>query len=90
MQLAASRIAGRKTSLGWTRLFRSVPTAADEIAIVDVMNRTVRRCFMLVIDQVTGKNFDHRKRCLDEQLIHQARHFSIDLLCQAILSHGRG
>ena len=59
--------------------------AADEIAVVHVMNRTVRRCFLLGDDPVSGKNFDHRKRWLDEQLIHQARHFGIDLLCQAIL-----
>lgn len=58
-----------------------------EIAILHVTNRTVRRCFLLGDDPVTGKNFDHRKRWLDEQLIHQARHFGIDLLCQAILSN---
>ncbi|MDA1230918.1 MAG: hypothetical protein O2856_09100 [Planctomycetota bacterium] len=69
------------------RLARVEVFAADEIAIVHVMNRTVRRCFLLGDDPVSGKNFDHRKLWLDEQLIHQARHFGIDLLCQAILSN---
>ena len=69
------------------RLARVEVVAADEIAIVHVMNRTVRRCFLLGDDPVSGKNFDHRKLWLDEQLIHQARHFGIDLLCQAILSN---
>ena len=69
------------------RLARVEVFAADEIAIVHVMNRTVRRCFLLGDDQFTGKNYDHRKLWLDEQLIHQARHFGIDLLCQAILSN---
>ncbi|MEZ6034312.1 MAG: hypothetical protein R3C17_14555 [Planctomycetaceae bacterium] len=69
------------------RLARVEVFAADEIAIVHVTNRVVRRCFLLGNDPVTGKNFDHRKRWLDEQLIHQARHFGIDLLCQAILSN---
>ncbi len=69
------------------RLARVEVFAADEIAIVHVMNRTVRRCFLLGDDPFSGKNFDHRKVWLDEQLIHQARHFGIDLLCQAILSN---
>jgi hypothetical protein len=69
------------------RLARVEVFAADEIAIVHVMNRTVRRCFLLGDDPVSGKNFDHRKTWIDEQLIHQARHFGIDLLCQAILSN---
>ena len=69
------------------RLARVEVFAADEIAIVHVMNRTVRRCFLLGDDPFSGKNFDHRKQWLDEQLIHQARHFGIDLLCQAILSN---
>ncbi len=69
------------------RLARVEVFAADEIAIVHVMNRTVRRCFLLGDDAFSGKNFDHRKVWLDEQLIHQARHFGMDLLCQAILSN---
>ena len=69
------------------RLARVEVFAADEIAIVHVMNRTVRRCFLLGHDPFSGKDFDHRKLWLDEQLIHQAQHFGIDLLCQAILSN---
>ena len=61
--------------------------AADEIAIVHVMNRTVRRCFLFGEDVVSGKNYDHRKVWIDEQLAHQAKYFGIDLLCQAILSN---
>ncbi len=69
------------------RLARAEVFAADEVAIVHVMNRTVRRCFLLGDDPVTGKNYDHRKQWIDDQLIHQAKHFGIDLLCQAILSN---
>ena len=61
--------------------------SADEVAIVHVMNRTVRRCFLLGDDPLTGQNYDHRKAWLDEQLVHQARFFGIDLLCQAIMSN---
>ena len=69
------------------RLARAEVFGADEVAIVHVMNRTVRRCFLLGDDPVTGKNYDHRKQWIDDQLVHQARHFGIDLLCQAILSN---
>jgi hypothetical protein len=69
------------------RLARVEVFAADEIAIVHVMNRTVRRCFLFGDDSVSGKNFDHRKIWIDEQLAHQARYFGIDLLCQAIMSN---
>jgi hypothetical protein len=69
------------------RLARVEVFAADEIAIVHVMNRTVRRCFLMGYDPVSGRNYDHRKVWIDEQLVHQAKHFGIDLLCQAIMSN---
>lgn len=69
------------------RLARAEVFAADEVAIVHVVNRVTRRCFLLGDDPVTGKNYDHRKIWIDEQLVQQARHFGIDLLCQAILSN---
>ena len=69
------------------RLARAEVFAADEVAIVHVMNRVVRRCFLLGDDPVTGKNYDHRKQWLDDQLVQQAKYFGIDLLCQAIMSN---
>lgn len=55
------------------RLSRADVFAADEIAIVHLMNRTVRRCFLLGEDPLTGQNFDHRKVWIDEQLMQQAQ-----------------
>ena len=69
------------------RLARVELFAADEVAIVHVMNRVVRRCFLLGNDPVTGKNFDHRKVWIEDQLRHLAAHFGIDLLGFAILSN---
>ena len=43
------------------RLARSEVFDPDEIAIAHVYNRTVRRCFLMGDDPVSGKNFDHRK-----------------------------
>jgi hypothetical protein len=69
------------------RLARVEVFASDEIALVHVMNRTVRRCFLMGNDPLTGKNFDHRKGWMEEELQHLASHFGIDLLCYAILSN---
>lgn len=69
------------------RLARVEVFAADEVAIVHVMNRTVRRCFLMGNDPLTGKNFDHRKAWMELELQHLAKHFGIDLLCYAILSN---
>jgi len=69
------------------RIARVEIFASDEVAIVHVMNRTVRRCFLLGNDPVSGRNYDHRKVWIDQQLAHQARYFGIDLLCQAIMSN---
>lgn len=61
--------------------------APDEIAIVHVLNRTVRRCFLMGNDRLTGKNYDHRKQWMEDQLRRLAGQFGIDLLCHAILSN---
>ena len=59
----------------------------EEVAIIHVMNRVVRRCFLLGIDPVTGKNFDYRKVLIEKLLRRMAGHFGIDLLGFAILSN---
>ncbi len=69
------------------RLARVEVFASDEIAIVHVMNRTVRRCFLMGNDPLTGKNLDHRKAWMETELQHLAKNLGIDLLCYAILSN---
>ena len=69
------------------RLARVEVFASDEVAIVHVLNRTVRRCFLLGNDPVSGKNFDHRKQWMESELQLLAMHMVIDLLCYAILSN---
>jgi len=60
------------------RMSRVELFASDETAIVHVMNRAARRCWLPSDDPVTGRNDDHRKVWIDEQLAHQARYFGID------------
>ena len=49
------------------RLARAEVFDSDEIIVVHVMNRTVRRCFLLGDDPCTGRNCDHRKQWIDDQ-----------------------
>jgi len=69
------------------RLGRAEVFAPDEIATLHVMARVVRRCFLLGNDPLTGKNYDHRKLWIEEQLVRLSANFSIDLLCFAIMSN---
>ena len=69
------------------RLKRSEVFSADEIAIVHVMARVVRRCMLMGYDSVTGKNYDHRKRWIEGELKRLSACFGIDLLVFAIMSN---
>ena len=69
------------------RIARGEVFSPDEVAIIHVMNRVVRRCFLLGTDPVTGKNYDHRKVWIEDQLRRFAANFGIDLLGFAILSN---
>ena len=69
------------------KLAREELFSPEEIACVHVMNRAVRRCFLMGDDPVTGKNFDHRKHWLERKLEQHAAHFGIDLLGFAIMSN---
>jgi hypothetical protein len=61
--------------------------APDEIAIVHVMNRVVRRCFLMGTDPDTGVNYDHRKVKMEMLFERFAGLFAIDLLVYSILSN---
>ena len=41
--------------------------ASDEVPVVHMMNRVVRRCYLLGDDPVKGKNYDHRKVLIENQ-----------------------
>jgi len=59
----------------------------SEVAILHVIGKVTRRCFLFGFDPVSGKNFDHRKVWIEEQLKTQAANFGIDLLSMASLSN---
>lgn len=70
-----------------TRLNRSEQLNPEAVETVHVYNRVVRRCFLMGVDEATGKNYDHRKDWMETLIVWQAKHFAIDLLGFSILSN---
>ena len=69
------------------RMARSEVFDPQEVAIAHVYNRTCRKCYLMGNDQLSGKNFDHRKVWIEQYLKQFAQAFGIDLLAFAILSN---
>ncbi len=69
------------------RLARAEVFDPSEVALLHICARVVRRCFLLGVDPVTGKNHDHRKIWIEDQLKLLSANFGIDLLAFAILSN---
>ncbi|MCC9603030.1 hypothetical protein LOC67_20980 [Stieleria sp. JC731] len=70
-----------------SRLSRGEIIDPNEPTIVHAISRTVRGIYFLGTDPVSGKNFDYRKRWIEDLLRHFAGLFGIDLLCYSILSN---
>ncbi|TWU43290.1 hypothetical protein Q31b_23280 [Novipirellula aureliae] len=64
------------------RLARSEVFDPHEVVVGHLYNRTCRRCFLMGNDQVSGKNFDHRKIWIEKYLQQFAEFFSLDLLTE--------
>ena len=69
------------------RVTRVELLAPEDVAVVHVMNRVVRRCRLMGFDPVTRKNYDHRKQWLENRMRFLASVFGIDLLAFAILAN---
>jgi hypothetical protein len=48
------------------RMCRAEVFDPSEVAVGQVFSRTVRRCFLMGDDPISGKNFDHRKCWIEE------------------------
>ena len=70
--------------MGYPRAQLVVPGVAGTFHCV---TRCVRRAFLCGDDQLTGKNFDHRKAWLEDRLIELADAFSISVLAYAVMSN---
>lgn len=56
-------------------------------AVVHMMNRCVRKAFLMGVDKVTKVNKGHRKAWFENELVRVARGFAIDLMCYVIMSN---
>ncbi|MEI8211780.1 MAG: hypothetical protein WCI02_06505 [Planctomycetota bacterium] len=69
------------------RLARAEVFDPSEVAVVHVMARTVRRCYLLGFDPISEKDFDHRKFWIECKLQQLAAHMGIDLLAFTLMSN---
>ena len=58
-----------------------------EMAVVHVISRVVRRCFLIGNDAASGKNYDHRKEWVEQLLERFAAQFGIDLVAFSLMSN---
>ena len=65
-------------TLAMCRLCRWELFTSDEKAIVHVMNRTVRRCFLFGDDELTGRNYDYRKDWIELRIRAIARQSTVN------------
>ena len=59
----------------------------DQIQIVHVWNRCVRRAFLCGQDPLTGRDFEHRRQWARDRLEHLASVFAIDCITFSIMSN---
>ncbi|WP_146391052.1 hypothetical protein [Allorhodopirellula solitaria] len=48
------------------RMCRAEVFDPNDVAVAHVFSRTVRRCFLMEDDLISGKSFAHRKRWIEE------------------------
>jgi hypothetical protein len=60
--------------------------ADGEIQVVHCINRCVRRAFLCGKDELTGKNYDHRRELIRNRLEFLAGVMGIEVLGYAIMS----
>lgn len=68
------------------RVNREEVFGPNEIAVVHVVGRTVRNCYLLGNCSSTGKNYDHRKVWIEKILVRWAASFGIDLIAFSLMS----
>ena len=69
------------------RIAREAQFCPEEMAIVHVVNRSVRRVFLMGEDRYSGINYDYRKAWIERRIEQLAAYFGIDLLGFSIMSN---
>jgi REP element-mobilizing transposase RayT len=66
---------------------RKTLIALDATPYYHICVRAVRRSFLCGKDKLTGRNFDHRKQWLEDEMLRLSDVFAIDVTAYAILSN---
>ena len=64
---------------------RKTLIALDATSHYHIYVRAVLRSFLCGEDKVTGRNFDHRKQWLEDELLRLSEIFAIDVSAYAIM-----
>ena len=59
----------------------------DQVGQYHCISRVVRRAFLCGEDRYTGKNYDHRKKWIEEMLQYMVQHFALDLISLSIMDN---
>lgn len=63
-----------------SRIPRKYLIEPADVGVYHCINRRVRRAFLCGTDEVSGKNFDHRKQWIQDRLEFLAGVFGVDVL----------
>ena len=69
------------------RVNRNEIFADDEIQVFHLVNRCVRRTFLCGKDNLTGRDFSHRKQWVRDRLEELAGIFGVEVLGFAVMSN---
>ena len=66
---------------------RYAQISSGETPYVHVVSRTVRRSFLCGKDKYSGKNFNHRRQWLEDEMLRLGGVFALDICAYAIMSN---
>ena len=66
---------------------RYAQISSGETPYVHVVSRTVRRSFLCGKDKYSGKNFNHRRQWLEDEMLRLAGVFALEICAYAIMSN---
>ena len=66
---------------------RYAQISTGETPYVHVVSRTVRRSFLCGKDKYSGKNFNHRRQWLEDEMLRLAGVFALEICAYAVMSN---
>ena len=66
---------------------RYAQISAGETPYVHVVSRTVRRSFLCGKDKYSGRNFNHRRKWLEDEMLRLAGVFALEICSYAVMSN---